>query len=216
MFISNAIPRGIIYHRVIQDLSWLAKSLFVDLNKSPQIAEFEDEFATYMGRKHCIASPSARIALYYSLKSLKLSEGSEIIMPPITIKGILDVVIDLGLKPVFVDLAPETLCFDIDLLRKTIGDNTKVALITYLFGIVPDIEQMVRVFKAHNVYVLEDFSQCLDGMYNDKKVGGFGDIGIYSASSTKTLDTYGGGLLVCDEVQIKQNMQVAQGELFRS
>ena len=95
MFISNAIPRGIIYHRVMQDLSWLAKSLFVDLNKSPQIAEFEDEFATNMGRKHCIAFPSARIALYYSLKSLKLSEGSEIIMPPITIKGILDVVIDL-------------------------------------------------------------------------------------------------------------------------
>jgi len=216
MFISNAIPRGIIYHRVMQDLSWLAKSLFVDLNKSPQIAQFEDEFATYMGRKHCIAFPSARIALYYSLKSLKLSEGSEIIMPPITIKGILDVVIDLGLKPVFVDLDPETLYFDIDLLRKTIGDNTKVSLITYLFGIVPDIEQMVRVFKAHNVYVLEDFSQCLDGMYNDKKVGGFGDIGIYSASSTKTLDTYGGGLLVCDEVQTKQNMQAAQGELFRS
>ena len=216
MFISNTIPRGIVYHRVTQDLSCFVKSLFVDLNDAPKTAQFEEAFARYIGRKYCVAFPSARIALYNYLKSLNLSEGSEIIMPPISIKGILDVVIDLGLKPIFVDLDPQTLCFDIDLLEKAIGDHTKAALITYLFGIVPDIERMVRVLKTHDVYVVEDFSQCLDGLYTDKKVGCFGDVGIYSASSIKTLDTYGGGLLVCDEAQTQQKMEAAQGKLFKA
>ena len=63
---------------------------------------------------------------------------------------------------------------------------------------MPDVERMARILKVRKVYMLEDFSQCLDGMYNGLKVGRFGDIGIYSASSIKTLDTFGGGLLVCD------------------
>ena len=64
--------------------------------------------------------------------------------------------------------------------------------------------------------MLEDFSQCLDGMYNGLKVGRFGDIGIYSASSIKTLDTFGGGLLVCDKEQTHQNMRLEQGKLGKS
>ncbi len=216
IFVIDSIPRGIVYHRVVQDLNWLLRSLFVDLNNSRKVTRFEEAFSAYIGRKYCVAFPSARIALYCSLKSLNLPEGSEIIMPPITIKAILDVVIDLGLTPVFVDLDAETLCFDIDLLEKSIGEKTRAALVTYLFGMVPDVERMARILKVRKVYMLEDFSQCLDGVYNGLKVGRFGDIGIYSASSIKTLDTFGGGLLVCDKEQAHQNMRLEQGKLGKS
>ena len=62
---------------------------------------------------------------------------------------------------------------------------------------VPNIKEIISISKESNLFVIEDFSQCLNGKFKAQKVGTFGDVGVYSASSIKTLDTYGGGLLVC-------------------
>jgi hypothetical protein len=67
---------------------------------------------------------------------------------------------------------------------------------------VPNMEKMMSIFKEQNIFVIEDFSQCLNGKYQNKKVGTFGNVGIYSSSSIKTLDTYGGGLLICDSSEL--------------
>lgn len=211
--ILKSIPRGIIYHSVWQDFIWLLKALFIRLDDKSKVDEFEKEFAKSLDVKHCVAFPFARTAIYSVLKSLNLPHGSEILMPPITIKAILDVVLDLGLKPVFVDISSETFCFDPDDLNKKITGSTRVALITYLFGIVPDIKAMVAQLKSSDVFIIEDFSQCLYGTFEGKYVGSFGDVGIYSASSIKTLDTYGGGLLVCESDELNNCFKLAQSEL---
>lgn len=199
MAMSLAIPRGIIYHRVVDDIKWLGKSFFSNLNDWKLVSEFEQAFAHLVGCRYCVAFPFARTAIYFALKAHNIPRGAEVIMPPISIKGILDVVIDLGLKPVFVDVNPDTLCFDIGALQRAMSNNTKAIIITYLYGIVPDVEQIVSLCRDNNLFVVEDFSQCLNGKFKGKKVGGFGDVGVYSASSIKTLDTYGGGLLVCND-----------------
>ncbi len=192
-----SIPRGIVYHLVLQDIVYLIRAFFSPLTNQAKILKFEKKFAEYMGVKHCLAFPFARTAIYYSLKAKDLPKGSQIIMPPITIKQILDVVIACGLEPVFVDINPETLCFDSDKLKAALGPKTKAILLTYLFGMVPDLGELISLCKERDLFVLEDFSQCLNGKFADRKVGSFGDVGIYSSSSIKTLDTYGGGLLVC-------------------
>jgi dTDP-4-amino-4,6-dideoxygalactose transaminase len=207
------IPRGIVYHRVLQDVGSLIQSAFAPLNDQSKVEEFEKKFASYLGSKHCIAFPFARTAIYYALKSKNFPKGSEIIMPPISIKAILDVVLECGLKPVFVDLNPETICFDPEKLRQAITPNTKAALITYLFGIVPDMDEMMAVFREHRLFVMEDFSHCLNGRYGEKKIGTFGDVGIYSSSSIKTLDTYGGGLLVTDDPSLNEILKKDQLQL---
>jgi dTDP-4-amino-4,6-dideoxygalactose transaminase len=194
-----SLPRGIIYHRLIDDFKWLLMSLFSNLNKVSTINKFEYKFANLLGRKYCLAFPFARTAIYFALKAKNFPRGSEIIMPPISIKGILDVVLYLEMKPIFVDINPETLCFDEGKLQEAISNNTKAIIITYLYGIVPDIRSIVSICKKKQLFILEDFSQCLNGTYDDKKVGTFGNVGIYSSSSIKTLDTYGGGLLILDD-----------------
>ena len=211
MFIKS-IPRGIIYHNVRDEVIWLFESFFKKLDDRKVISEFEHAFSSYMGSKHCVTFPFARTALYYTLKALKLPAGSEVLMPPVTIKAILDVVLALDLKPVFVDINNETLCFDFEKLKNAVNNNTKVALITYLFGMVPNVKKMTDYLKLQGVFVVEDFSQCLDGKFDGKKIGTFGDVGIYSASSIKTLDTFGGGILVSDNddiVEILQNFQAS-------
>ena len=112
-----SIPRGIVYHSWIYDVKSLLSSFFSSLDNKDEVHNFEKIFSEYMGAKYCIAFPFARTAIYFSLKVRSFPEGTEIIMPPISIKGVLDVVLALKLKPVFVDIDPDTLRYDISGLK---------------------------------------------------------------------------------------------------
>jgi perosamine synthetase len=204
---SGKIPRGTIYHRLGESIQYILAALFAPLDRKEDISRFESAFASYCERQYCVAFPFARTAIYFVLKSLNLPKGSEVILPPITIKGILDVVMDLGLVPVYVELDCETINFQLEDLRAKVGPNVKAAIITPLFGLVPNMEEIVRPLRAHGVFVIEDFSQCLNGRFDGKRVGTFGNVGIYSASSIKTLDTLGGGMAVTDDPALYENLQ---------
>jgi perosamine synthetase len=197
--VRRAIPRGVIYHRLSDDLRCLGQALYGTIDDAAVVARFEAEFAAYVGRAHALAFPSARTAILATLRACAFPAGTEIVMPPITIKPILDVVLACGLVPVFVDLDPETLCFDLEKLESAVTPKTKAILVTYLFGLVPDMDRLTGLCRAHDLFVIEDFSQCLNGSFKGKKIGSFGDVGVYSSSFIKTLDTYGGGQLVCDD-----------------
>ena len=208
-----AIPRGRISHTLSEDIKWLASSLVLPLNNMNQVREFEENFAGYVGRKHCISFPFVRTAIYYVLKDLNLPTGSVVLMPPVTIKPILDVVLELGLVPEFVDIDLDTVCFDENELIDSLKIQPRVAILTYLFGIVPNVERITQTLRSANVYIIEDFSQCLNGEFEGKKIGTFGDVSVYSASSVKTLDTYGGGLAVTDDSAQAKSLSEHQGRL---
>ncbi len=211
----SAIPRGVIYHDIFFDIKNLFKSIFYPLNKNGTINDFEEMFKDYIGSEYCVAFPYARTGIYFSLKSQNYEEGTEILMPPITIKPMLDVVLDLKLKPVFVDIDPDTLCFDLNDLNKKITNQTKAILITYLYGMVPNLNELIKFCNENKLFVIEDFSQCLNGKFEDKKVGTFGDIGVYSSSKTKTLDIYGGGLCVTNNSDLFRILQKFQKNLSK-
>ena len=198
-----SIPRGIVYHSLIYDIKSLLSSFFLSLGNKDEVRNFEKIFSEYMGAKYCIAFPYARTAIYFSLKVRSFPEGTEIIMPPISIKGILDVVLVLKLKPVFVDIDPDTLCYDMSGLKKSISKKTRAILITYLYGIVPEMEDLFGLCNQNGLFIIEDFSHNLNAAYDGKKLGTFGHVGIYSSSSVKTFDTYGGGLLVTDSFELQ-------------
>lgn len=208
--LTRKIPRGIIYHKVRESIRYLVSALFCSLDDSKKVHHFETVFAQYCKRKYCIAFPFARTAIYFTLKSLNLPKGSEVLLPPITIKGIVDAVLALGLMPRYVELDAETISFDIEDLSRKINEKVRVAIITPLFGLVPDVPAMVKLLRAHNVFIIEDFSQCLNGKYADQRIGTFGDAAIYSASSIKTLDTLGGGLAITDDEVLFEKLKKEQ------
>jgi perosamine synthetase len=211
--IGKKISRGIIYHSLVQSVRYLASALWMPLDDGDKVRKFESVFARYCERRYCVAFPFARTAIYTVLKSLNLPTGSEVILPPITIKGIVDVVVQLGLTPRYVDLDPDTICFSMDGLRSEVGPATKAVIVTPLFGLVPNMEAMMRLFREHDVFVIEDFSQCLNGRFDGKRIGTFGDVGVYSSSSIKTLDTLGGGLAVTDDERLHEALRKAQADL---
>jgi dTDP-4-amino-4,6-dideoxygalactose transaminase len=208
-----AIPRGIIYHRIRDDVAALAQAVGGPLDDAGVIADFEAAFASYVGRAGCVSFPSARTAILSALRIRNFAPGSEIVMPPITIKPILDVVLACGLVPIFVDLDPDTLCFDLDKLETAITPNTRSILVTYLFGLVPDMDRLMNICRAHDLFVMEDFSQCLNGAFRGKKIGSFGDVSVYSSSFIKTLDTYGGGQLVSDDRSLMEQIRAQRDSM---
>ena len=213
-----AISRAIVYHPLRFDLkNLLATFGSRAFRSSPQSAakveEFEFVFAEYVGSRHAVAFPFARTALYFALKNQRFEVGSEVIMPPITIKPMMDVVVALGLRPVFVDIERDTLCFDLEELENAINQNTKAILITYLYGVVPNVKRLISLCREHGLFVIEDFSHNLNARSPVGSLGTLGDVGIYSCSATKTLDAYGGGLTVTDDEALFSALKEAQAAL---
>lgn len=207
------IPRGVIYHSVLDSIRYLIGSFVSPLNEYAPIQRFETAFAKYNNREHCISFPFARTGIYYILKHLDLPRGSEVLLPPITIKGIVDVVLDLGLTPLYVDVELNTVNFDINDLSKKINPKVRAAIVTPLFGLVPDMTAITSLLRLHNIYIIEDFSQCLNGKHCGKGIGTFGNAAVYSASSIKTLDTLGGGLVITDDATLAAKLRNYQAQM---
>ena len=207
------VPRGSINHSLVQSITYLVSSFFVTLKNKEKITEFEELFAKYNQRKYCVSFPFARTAIYFALKVKNLPPGSEVIMPPLSIKGILDVVISLGLIPRYVDLDLENFCFDEKKLQDAINKNTSAIIITYLFGTAPDVKKLIEICKTNNLYVIEDFSQGLNASSGSKKLGSFGDASIYSSSAIKQVDTFGGGHCVSDNADLISKIRIEQMNL---
>lgn len=207
------ISRGRISHTLLSEVGWFARGLVAPLSQEATIRRAEREFAEYVGRAECVVFPFARTAIWATLQELNLPRGSRVVMPPITIKPILDVVVHLGFEPVFVDIDPSTACFDERELTDAMRAKPAVAILTYLFGLVPNVEAIVRTLREANVFVIEDFSQCLNGEFGGRKIGTFGDVAVYSASSVKTFDTFGGGYALCDDQKLTAGLRRRQTEL---
>lgn len=207
------ISRGRISHTLISEIAWLLRAVVTPLSTTETINKAESVFAKYVGRKNCVVFPFARTAIWSTLKILNLPPGSLVVMPPLTIKPILDVVVHMGYEPLFVDIDPETACFDEQKLLAVMARKPAVAILTYLFGLVPDVARLTEILREHDVFIIEDFSQCLNGEFDGKKIGTFGDVSVYSASSVKTFDTFGGGFALTDDETLVAGLRKIQLQL---
>jgi perosamine synthetase len=197
------IVRGRYSHTLRDDFAALTKTIFQGRKTYEKDLKLEKLLSDKCGHSDVVFFPFARTAVYFTLKSLALPEETEILMPSITIKAMLDVVLDCKLKPVFVDSNPKTGCFDeASLLKAMEVSNPRICLLTYLFGVVPDVESIVNSLKKRDIFIIEDFSQAFGATFNNRPLGSFGDVSIYSASAVKTLDTYGGGFAFSSDKEL--------------
>jgi len=213
-----ALARACVYHSVGFDLRNLAgAALRPESNPTAagerDVKRFEDAFAGYVGVRHCSAFAYARSAIHFALATQAFDPGSEIIMSPITIKPMMDAVLSLGLRPVFVDIDPDSLIFDLADFDEMVGPQTRAVLLTYLFGVAADPRPIISRCRERGIFVIEDFSHNLGAAVDGRQLGTFGDVGVYSCSPTKTLDAYGGGLAVTDRADLADELAARQMEL---
>jgi dTDP-4-amino-4,6-dideoxygalactose transaminase len=190
-----AIPRGRISHPITTEVKDLIHSTFFPLRRDPLIRDYEEEVGKHLQISPPILFPFARTGFFAILELLRLPAGSKILMPTITIKPLLDVALHFNLIPILVDLDVKTGCWEPKSLENALKQKPKVALLTYLFGVVPNLEEILPTLFKEEITVIEDFSQAFGARFNGRPLGTLGDFGICSTSSTKTFDTYGGALV---------------------
>lgn len=180
--------------------------IFGRLRRGMQTIKLEEAFRSRFNAKRAIIFPHARIALHFILKSMDFEKGSEVLMTPLTIADMVNSIHTLGLKPVFVDIELDTFCFEIDKLKKSITPKTKAILVTYIFGIVPDIEKIQKIAQEHGLKLIEDCSQCFDASYKGRLIGTFGDAAFFSLTNFKVCSSLFGGMIITNNEELADQL----------
>ncbi len=180
--------------------------------KGPAVTEFQDNLGAYLNAKHVIACGNGTDALQIALMALDLKPGDEVITSDFTFIATVEVIALLGLKPVLLDVYPDTFTLDIEQLEKAVTSKTKAIIPVHLFGQAADMDKINAIAQKYNLFVIEDTAQALGADYflHDKqqKLGTIGDIGCTSFFPSKNLGTFGdGGALFTDNDELAEKIR---------
>jgi len=164
----------------------------------PQVKKFSDELGLYLGAEHVIPCANGTDALQIALMALDLQPGDEVIVPCFTYVATAEVITLLKLKPVMVEVDPETFNITAEIFQNAITPKTRAVVPVHLFGQCADMEPIMDVAKRHHIFVIEDTAQAIgaDYTFSDgsvKKAGTIGHIGTTSFFPSKNLGCYGDG-----------------------
>jgi dTDP-4-amino-4,6-dideoxygalactose transaminase len=159
----------------------------------PEVAGFEEEFATYCGTTECIALNSGTSALHLALLAAGVGPGDEVITVPFTFVASVSAVTYGGARPVLVDIDPRSFTMDPALIEAAITPRTKAILPVHLYGQSADMDPIMEIARRHRLVVIEDAAQAHGAKYKGHPVGSIGDIACFSFYPGKNLGAYGEG-----------------------
>ncbi|MBS4208294.1 DegT/DnrJ/EryC1/StrS family aminotransferase [Bacillus sp. FJAT-50079] len=179
------------------------------------VTKFEQNFANYIGVPYAIATSSGTTGLHAAIESLSLPEGSEIITTPFTFIASSNSILYSKHQPIFVDIDPETFNMNPDYIRDLVRNNRniKAILVVHLYGLPANMKAIMDIAKEFNLKVIEDCAQAHGAEINGRKVGTFGDVGVFSFYPTKNMTTSEGGMIVThnEEINAKSRLLINHG-----
>jgi len=178
------------------------------LVQGEKVEKFENEFAKYIGCKYGIAISSGTTALQVGLKALGISKGDEVITTPFSFIATANSILYVGGKPVFADINPETFNIDPEKIEEKITNKTKAVLIVHLFGNPCEMDEIMKICKEHDLFLIEDACQAHGAEYKGKKVGSFGDLSCFSFYATKNMTTGEGGTILTNNEEIAEKAKL--------
>lgn len=187
----------------------------------PEVEAFEREVAEYLGVKHAIGLNSGTDALVIGLRALGIGPGDEVITTSFSFFATAEAIVNVGAKPVFVDVRDDSLNLDPDLLDGAISIDTRAILPVHLFGNPAAMTKIMAIADKHGLTVLEDCAQSFGANYQDDsegdetpadsklvglKIGAIGAAAAFSFYPTKNLGAYGdAGMLVTDDDEVAES-----------
>ncbi|UBM63338.1 DegT/DnrJ/EryC1/StrS family aminotransferase [Candidatus Sulfidibacterium hydrothermale] len=183
--------------------------------KGPAVKRFEKQLADYLQIEHVISCGNGTDALQLALMALDLQPGDEVITTSFTFIATAEVIALLKLKPVLVDVLPGTYNIDPEAVQKAITPRTKAIIPVHLFGQTADMQRIMEIAKAHQLYVIEDTAQALGADFTHpdtgktQKAGTIGTIGCTSFFPSKNLGAYGdGGAVFTHDDQLAERLRM--------
>ena len=165
------------------------------------VTEFEKAFAEYSQTKHAIGVSSGTDGLLLAMQAAGIGAGDEVITTAHTFIATVEPIIQLGAKPVFVDIDPETYNIDPNLIEAAITPKTKAIVPVHLYGQPANMTAIAAIANKHNLLIIEDAAQAHGAEWDGKRVGSDGIATEYSFYPGKNLGAAGdaGGVTTNDD-----------------
>ncbi len=172
------------------------------------VTQFESELAEYIGTKYCLTFNSGTSALHAGLIAHGIGSGDEVIVPSFTFIATANAPKFVGAKPVFADIEEKTFGLDPEDVMEKITKKTRVILPVHYGGCPCKIEALREIAEDHNQVLIEDAAEALGAKVGDRRVGTFGDSGMFSFCQNKIITTGEGGAMVTDSRDLYEKMKL--------
>lgn len=170
------------------------------------VEEFERRFAEYHEAKYAVAVTSGTVGLFLSYLAAGLNEGDYFVVPAYTFIATATAGVLLRAIPVFADIDPNTLNMSVDSLKAILESDKdsriKLVVPVHFSGIPAELDDIVRLSRAHGASVVEDAAQAHGAVYRGRRVGAIGDLGAFSFQSSKNMTAGEGGVVLTNDYEL--------------
>ncbi|MCK4718954.1 MAG: DegT/DnrJ/EryC1/StrS family aminotransferase, partial [Thermoplasmata archaeon] len=178
------------------------------LAQGPRVKKLEEMFTEYTGAAGTVAASSGTSSLHLSLLALGVGPGDEVITTPFTFFASASSIAMCGGKPVFADIQRDSFNIDPKSIEENITPKTKGIMPVHLYGQSADMDEIMKIAKEHDLFVLEDACQAHGAAYKGKKVGIIGDMGTFSLYPTKNMMAGEGGLITSNDEGLLEKVRL--------
>ncbi len=171
----------------------------VDPGEKGEAALLEAEFATYMGRRYCLACASCGSAMYLALKSVGVQPGDKVLCNAYTLAPVPGAIQNAGAAIELVDIVDDyTIDLD-DLDKKAAAPDARWFMLSHMRGHIANMDRIMAICAAHDLVLIEDCAHTMGAAWDGKKSGAFGKVACFSTQTYKHMNSGEGGLLVTDD-----------------
>jgi dTDP-4-amino-4,6-dideoxygalactose transaminase len=156
---------------------------------------------------HAIAFSSGRGSLFAILRELKIEKGDEVIVQAFTCAAVIQAILTTGATPIYTDI-DDTLTVSIENINKHISKKTKAIIVQYTFGIPANIDELQKIARKNNIFLIEDAAHTIGGTYNNKLLGTFGIASIVSLGRDKAFSCVSGGVAITNDMSLGENIKI--------
>ncbi len=189
------------------------KRAVIEIIESHQITRgrwtrtFEEEFARFVGVRHCFTVCSGTVALFIALKALGVSRGDRVVVPAMSFMATVDAVYLAGGEPVVIDV-DEFYTMDLNQLEDAVRRyRPKVVIPVHLYGGMADMEKIMDLSERYGFYVVEDAAQSHGAALKGKRAGAWGHVGAFSFYASKNVPMGEGGALTTDDPDLAKKIK---------
>ncbi|MCX6985688.1 MAG: aminotransferase class I/II-fold pyridoxal phosphate-dependent enzyme [Lentisphaerae bacterium] len=171
------------------------------ITTGPKNAEFENSFTKYAGCQGAVALASATAGMHLLLKALGIGPGDEVITPSMTWVSTVNLIVLSGAKPVFADIARNTLMVTPESLEKCVTERTKLAIPVHFAGAPADLDPIYEISRKHGFKIVEDAAHAVGTAYKNEMIGRRGT-SIFSFHPIKNITTGEGGMFCSNDQEL--------------
>ena len=178
--------------------TWVSGGIFVD--------RLERELANYCNTKYALSVSNGTTAIHVAYLALGIGPGDEIIAPGFGFLAAANIALQMGAKPIFVEVDPETWCMNPVEVEKVLSRHSKAIVPVHTYGNICDMDELLELSAIKKIPLIEDAAEAFASKYKGRLAGSMSVVGTFSFQATKTITTGEGGMVVTNDKELFEKM----------